>query len=106
MGVKFNVKGATAVTTYTKEVSGVVTAEESISEVTKQVVVPEHPAVVSIEMGMTKNLGNYESFKISVSLSVPCGTDQASIDQTAEEAYEWVDDRVDKILKEVEDFKK
>jgi hypothetical protein len=47
------------------------------------------PANVRVEMGMTINLGNYESAKISVCLSVPCYKEEA--DAAFEYAKKWVE---------------
>ncbi len=46
------------------------------------------PANVRVEMGMTINLGNYESAKISVCLSVPCYKEET--DAAFEYAKKWV----------------
>jgi hypothetical protein len=48
-------------------------------------------ANVSVEMGMTINLGNYESAKVSVSLSVPCY--QEEVDRTFAWAKKWVEEK-------------
>lgn len=34
------------------------------------------PAYVRVNAGMTKNMGNYESLRIDVSLTVPCYTEE------------------------------
>lgn len=34
------------------------------------------PAYVRVSAGVTKNLGNYESLRVDVSLSVPCYTEE------------------------------
>ena len=34
------------------------------------------PAYVRVSSGVTKNLGNYESLRVDVSLSVPCYTEE------------------------------
>lgn len=61
--------------------------------------VPENPAVVSVNIGVTRNLGNYESVKFSVQLSLPC--DPADVDDTFNEAKWWVDSRVELINQEI-----
>lgn len=48
------------------------------------------PAKVTVEMGMTVNLGNYEAARISVTLSVPCYREEH------EEAYEYARSWVEK----------
>jgi hypothetical protein len=59
------------------------------------------PANVQVEMGMTINLGNYESAKISVCLSVPCYKEEA--DAAFEYAKRWVEA---KTLEEAAEAKK
>lgn len=54
-------------------------AEEQVVQ-KRQVVddLPEHPAHVQVGGGLTKNLGNYESAKLNVSITAPCeNTDKA-----------------------------
>ena len=50
------------------------------------------PARVSLEMGLTLNLGNYESARISVSVSVPCYREEAH--DAYNFARKWVIERV------------
>ena len=52
------------------------------------------PAYVRVNVGMTKNMGNYESLRLDVSLSVPCYTEE--IDQV----FHSVADRVSVLLEE------
>lgn len=61
--------------------------------------VPLNPAVVSVNIGVTRNLGNYESVKFSVQLSMPC--DPSDVDSTFNEAKGWVDSRVELINQEI-----
>jgi hypothetical protein len=49
------------------------------------------PARVSVEMGMTVNLGNYESARITVALLVPCYFEEH--DGAYEYAKTWVEKR-------------
>lgn len=49
------------------------------------------PARVSVEMGMTVNLGNYESARVNVMLTVPCYFEEH--DQAYEFAKAWVNKR-------------
>lgn len=58
-------------------------------------------AQVTFSMGHTKNLGNYESVKINVAVTLPSNTDE--LDTAFEFAQEWVDDKLTKVLEEVED---
>lgn len=61
--------------------------------------VPEHPCVVSVMMNMTRNLGNYESLKIGVTLSVPCTPE--NVEDTYTDIKAWVDGKLNEINQEV-----
>lgn len=61
--------------------------------------VPDHPCVVSVMMNMTRNLGNYESLKIGVSLSVPCPPEL--VDETYTDVKAWVDGKLNEVNQEV-----
>lgn len=52
------------------------------------------PAVVGVECGLTMNLGNYESARITVSISVPCYAEER--DAAYNEACKWVEERITK----------
>lgn len=60
-----------------------------------------NPATVSVKAGFTKNLGNYESARVDVFLSMPCYSEE--IDNVYEQVKDWVDARVDSLY---ERFKK
>jgi len=60
-------------------------------------------ANVGMKVGMTKNLGNYESVRIDVSLYVPCVNDADVINDTFELVNTWVDIKMAEILQEYED---
>lgn len=57
------------------------------------------PAMVTVGGGQTFNTGNYNSVKISVSLSVPC--DKEDINATYEFASDWVSARMSEAAKSV-----
>lgn len=59
------------------------------------------PATVKVEMGMTINLGNYESAKITVALIQPCYSEEK--DAAYEHAKRWVEERT---LKEAGEARK
>ena len=46
------------------------------------------PAYVRVSAGQTVNLGNYESLRVDVSVTVPCY--QEMVEETRESAAEWV----------------
>jgi len=76
--------------------------EESLTPL-PTVVVEEQHAVVGVTMGVTRNLGNYESLKITVHLSVPCTNSEESINVAYDTAKQWVDSKVAEINKDIDD---
>ncbi len=50
------------------------------------------PAKVSVSQGLTLNLGNYESARIEVSVSVPCYKEE--VDDAYKYALNWVESRL------------
>lgn len=60
------------------------------------------PAMVNVTMGLTRNLGNYESLKITVGLTMPCEPTSQGIDDAFHEAKGWVDSRIEFINQEVQ----
>ena len=72
-------------------------------EVVGEKVTPDAPAYVSVSMGVTRNVGNYESVKIHVGITLPCAPTSDDIDATYNEAKGWVDARVEQINQEVTD---
>lgn len=91
---------STATATITKEAP-----DGSIDQHTEQVPVKVHPvkaqAVVGVSAAITRNLGNYESYKVSVSLSVPCEAEAEDIDGTYDSVKEWVDDKLNALNEEI-----
>lgn len=64
-------------------------------------VIGESPVVVGVSVGITRNLGNFESLKISVTLSVPCVQDADEIEETYTNAKNWVDSKINAINEEI-----
>jgi len=94
-----NVQGKQAVATSSVQKPGV--AEESKVEAVGEVLKFESPPCnVGFSLGMTLNLGNYESVKVSVSLNVPC--QHAEIDEIFEFAKGWVDDKLTEVRQEIQ----
>lgn len=52
------------------------------------------PATVEVDYSLTMNLGNYESARISVSVTVPCYKEE--IDEAYEFAQAWAEERLSK----------
>lgn len=63
----------------------------------------EAPAYVTVSMGLTKNMGDYNSLKFNVGITIPCAPTPEEIDQTYAEAKGWVEDKVNLINAEVEE---
>jgi hypothetical protein len=57
------------------------------------------PAIVHLGFGLTINLGNYESARLDVSISVPCYKEQA--DDAYAAAKVWVEERVQQEVAEI-----
>jgi len=51
-------------------------------------------AMVSVDYALTMNLGNYESARISVSVTVPCYKEE--VDEAYEFAQAWAEQRLEK----------
>lgn len=58
-------------------------------------------ANVGVQMGVTRNLDNFENFKFSVSLHLPCPADEQGIDDAYGVAKAWVDKKIELINEEV-----
>ncbi len=58
------------------------------------------PAFVRINAGVTKNLGNYESLRVDVAISVPCYVEEIETVQkrTAEMVADMLDTEVEEYL--------
>lgn len=81
---------AKAKTTLSKG-KGKVVEQELVSD--KLVPVPKDhvtgPAKVGFSIGVTKNLGNFESLRIDVHIEVPCGTDLEDMEHAHEFIKGW-----------------
>ena|SRR5210317_999800 len=58
------------------------------------------PASISVKAGITINLGNYESARVDVMLTMPCYPEE--VDQVYEDTKNWVDSRVDHERRNIE----
>lgn len=77
------------------------TVDEQQTPVGLPVLLPEPHAIVGLEMSVTRNLGNYESVKMAVSLHLPCANNEDAISEAYLEAKGWVDMRVEQLNQEV-----
>lgn len=99
-----------------KEVAKKVVGKEAHGEVKKQhpdgstdeakeslgVVVSNSPlATVNVSLGMTKNLGNFESLKMSVSCTIPSLVTEEALEKAFDFAKGWCDDHLNQIVAEV-----
>jgi hypothetical protein len=66
-----------------------------------QVVATKPFGMVNVEMGVTRNLGNFESVKLHVSLSYPSTVD--NFDSTFDIAKDWVNSKLDLLNKQIDD---
>ena len=66
----------------------------TIEEVLDVRVFETEPALVGVEYGLTLNLGNLNSGKISISAVVPCYTEE--MDEAYDFASKWVAKRIEK----------
>lgn len=90
-------KSATA-TTSVKYPSG---AEKVTQEKVPTNPVSSAPAYVSVSLGVTRNLGNYESVKASVIITLPCEPSEVEIEATYEAAKAWADTKMNSINEEI-----
>ena len=66
---------------------------EEIETVEKEVHIFEtDPAFVRVSAGMTVNLGDYESLRVDVAVTMPCYAEM--VDETQQEIGAWVQDRL------------
>ena len=85
-------------TTVEDKKGGTLESEEPVGDP----VVSEKPmANVGLSLGYTKNLGNYESAKVTVSCHLPCNPDIEHMDIAFDFAESWTNDKMEKILQEL-----
>ena len=56
--------------------------------------------IVTVKAGKTVNLGNYESIRFDVGVSIPC--EKADLDEAFNEGYEWVGEKMQGMLDDLE----
>jgi hypothetical protein len=93
---KSELKQSSAKVTVQKPDGAVVETEELVSEQ-----IFEGPvANVGVTAGLTRNVGNYNSVKLSVSLHLPCGP--SDIDSTFDFVQMWVNTRMEMLADEID----
>lgn len=87
------------VSSVTDKTGAVVEKTESLG-----LVVVEGPlAEVNVELGFTKNLGNYQSARLQVGIKVPSNIQQDALDSSFEYAKQWCDAKLQSMIKELEE---
>lgn len=66
-----------------------------------EVIVDKPMANVGVKLGTTKNLGNYESLRVDVSLFYPCEPNKKDMDKAFKKAFKWVDKKLSGIMEDV-----
>ena len=87
-------KSKTPISDEQKDEEVQVTAQEGQAKVSAEPV-----CEVGVEASYTKNLGNFQSAKVGVSLKVPCP--HGDIDEVFTYAKEWVNSRLGAIIEEL-----
>lgn len=107
MAIKFSKKPAQAQTTVETKTNGQTVAEENTTEtvdVPAEVTIPEKATepgcLVGVEMSYTHNLGNYQSARVQVSLSVPCPSHD--IDGVFDFTKDWVETKLASMVNELQ----
>lgn len=60
------------------------------------------PAYAMVKKGATKNMGNYESVRVEVGVSVPCYLEE--LDRVIKDASKFVDVELEREMKEIVDM--
>jgi hypothetical protein len=63
----------------------------------------ETRADVGYRVSHTKNLGNYESLRVEVSVTRPCLNHESAIDQAHGKNREWAETKLEEIIMELEE---
>lgn len=74
---------------------------EEVESIPADTPVSAHPVMVGVSIGITRNLGNFESIKAQVSITIPCDPDPDEIDETYASAKDWVDARINAFNDEI-----
>ena len=58
-------------------------------------------ASVSFGAGQTQNLGNFNSVKVFVSVTLPSHHTKTELNKTYKTAFDWVDQKLDDVMKRI-----
>lgn len=72
--------------------------ETETTEVLGEVIVDKPMANVGVKLGTTKNLGDYNSLRVDVTLYMPSETDKKSLNKTFKKTKKWVDLKLAEIM--------
>jgi len=74
--------------------------EDTVLEEHEVHIFETEPAIVRVNAGVTKNLGNYESLRVDVAISIPCYKEMVgdTFDAIAEEVSDLLAEEVDNYL--------
>ena len=75
--------------------------EQETTEVVEEIIVYETMARGGVKVGTTKNLGDYNSLRVDVSLFMPSKTDKKSLNKTFNKCFKWCDTKLDDIMADV-----
>lgn len=102
MAVTIQKKNAVGKTSVQKVKSGKDVGDlEETQEVVSEITHTEPLANVGVSFSHTKNLGNYEALKLSVSLNLPCPPED--IDATFEQASDWCNGKMESLMEPLYD---
>lgn len=83
----------------TKDTNG---AEETKEEVVSEVVYDQPTCNVGFRAGVTRNMGNYNSLRVEVSLFMPCYPQE--IEDTFAFTKEWVDNKMNETIESLDEL--
>lgn len=72
------------------------------TEIIEEVIVDKPMANVGLKVGMTKNLENYESLRVDISLFIPSELDDESLNAAFKRCDEWCEEKMGKVMEELE----
>lgn len=62
------------------------------------------PATIRASIGMTHNLGNYESARVDAAVTLPCYVEE--IEEAFQKAYAIAENKITEMSAEIEEYKK
>lgn len=93
------VKQAKATVTQQHADGAETTEEEALGEMA---VDPHNHCMVEISVGMTRNLGDFNSMKFHVGITLPSLAEEDALEATFASGKEWIDNKVNAINAEID----